>query len=389
MFGLLNLSFWGYVITTFAITHITIISVTLYLHRCQAHRAIELHPAVSHFFRLWLWLTTGMETKAWTAIHRKHHAHCEKEEDPHSPQILGLPKVLWQGAELYRKESINEATLEKFGKGTPDDWLEKNVYRKYSAKGILITLALDLILLGIPGLTIWAIQMMWIPFFAAGVINGIGHFWGYRNFECPDASTNIVPWGILVGGEELHNNHHTFGTSAKFSVKWWEFDLGWLYIKLLATFKLAKVRHLPPTLNTQANKTHIDTETVKALFYNRFQVMATYTKTVVLPTLKAEKRTSGLMQRAKHVLTRSEKLLNDTEKAKLETVLSNSSTLNLVYEYRQSLQGVWERTACSQQELLEALQTWCKQAEATGVEALKRFAQNIRHYGYQLHSQKG
>lgn len=233
--GLLHASGWQIVIYTLVMTHITIVGVTLYLHRCQAHRALELHAIPSHFFRLWLWMTTGMVTKQWAAIHRKHHAKCETEEDPHSPQTRGIKKVMWEGAELYRAESKNDETMEKFGHGTPDDWLEHNVYSKYSWQGVGLMLIIDVLLFGAIGLTIWAVQMAWIPFWAAGVVNGLGHFWGYRNYDCVDASTNLFPIGILIGGEEMHNNHHTFGTSAKFSAKWYEFDVGWMYIRILET----------------------------------------------------------------------------------------------------------------------------------------------------------
>ena len=274
LYGLLNLSFWGYVVATLILTHITIIGVTIYLHRYQAHRGLELHPLLSHFFRFWLWLTTGMVTKEWAAIHRKHHAKCETAEDPHSPQVKGLKKVLWEGAELYQEEAKNQETLERYGQGTPDDWLERNIYTRHSAKGIVLMLLIDLLLFGIPGITIWALQMAWIPFHAAGVINGIGHYWGYRNFECKDAARNIFPWAFWIGGEELHNNHHTFATSAKFSVKWWEFDIGWGYIKLFSLLKLAKVKRLPPKVKIVPNKTCVDIETVKAIITGRFQVMS-------------------------------------------------------------------------------------------------------------------
>ena len=231
--GLLPLPWWGYVVVALVMTHVTIAGVTIYLHRHSAHRALDLALPVSHFFRFWLWLTTGMVTKEWTAIHRKHHAKCETDEDPHSPQTRGIRTVFWQGAELYRAEAKNRETLDKYGKGTPDDWIERNLYTRYSWQGVGLMLAIDLVLFGPLGATIWAVQMLWIPVNAAGIINGIGHYWGYRNFASADASTNIVPWGILIGGEELHNNHHAYGSSAKFSSRWFEFDLGWCYIRIL------------------------------------------------------------------------------------------------------------------------------------------------------------
>lgn len=390
LYGLLNLSFWGYVVATLILTHITIAAVTIYLHRHQAHRALELHSTVSHFFRFWLWLTTGMRTQDWVAIHRKHHAKCETPDDPHSPQVLGLKKVLWEGAELYRAEAKNNETLERYSQGTPTDWVERKIYSPHSAKGILIMLGINLVLFGLPGLTIWAIQMMWIPFWAAGVVNGIGHYWGYRNFECLDAARNLIPWGIIIGGEELHNNHHTYATSAKLSVKPWEFDIGWLYIRTLEFFKLAKVKRLPPTLQVNPNKAHIDMDTVSALISNRFQVMARYSREVILPVWREEKDkarmlSNDLYRKAKVLLVRSESLVNEQDKQKIAQVLENHQALSLVYQYRLKLQDIWSRTTSSQRELLDSLQEWCKQAEATGVTALTNFAQRIRLYSMQKH----
>ena len=245
--GLTGFSAWQIVAYTLAVTHVTIAGVTIYLHRCQAHRALDLHPVVSHFFRFWLWLSTGMVTREWAAIHRKHHAKCETEQDPHSPQTRGLKKVLLEGSELYREESRNLETLQKYGHGTPDDWIERNLYTRFSFAGVYLTLALNVALFGVIGISVFAVQMLWIPIFAAGVINGLGHWWGYRSWDSPDASTNIAPWGILIGGEELHNNHHAFASSAKLSSKWYEFDIGWMYIRILSILGLATVRRVAPT----------------------------------------------------------------------------------------------------------------------------------------------
>jgi len=278
--GLLDLPWWGYVLTALALTHITIASVTIYLHRHQAHRALELHPVASHFFRFWLWLTTGTVTKEWASIHRKHHAKCETADDPHSPQILGIKKVLLEGAELYRKEAKNQETLEKYGRGTPDDWLERNLYSKHSMLGIMLMLVIDVLLFGPIGITVWAVQMIWIPVTAAGIINGAGHYWGYRNFQPADASTNIVPWGILIGGEELHNNHHAYIGSAKLSSKWYEFDIGWLYIRSLAALGLAKVKRVAPKVHLNTAKTVCDIDTLHAVMANRYEVMAKYAKSL-------------------------------------------------------------------------------------------------------------
>lgn len=383
LYGYLDLPWWGYVVYALVCTHITIAAVTIFLHRCQAHRALELHPAISHFFRAWLWLTTGMKTKAWAAIHRKHHAKCETEADPHSPQILGLKQVLFEGAELYKVEAKNSETLERYGKGTPDDWLERNVYTPHSGKGFFITLALNLFLLGIPGITVWAVQMMWIPFFAAGVINGVGHYWGYRNFECPDAATNIVPWGILIGGEELHNNHHTYPSSAKLSVKWWEFDIGWLYIKTLSLFGLAKVKRLPPKEKIIPGKNSVDSDTLTAVINNRFQLLAQYTKNVLMPIFNQEKanvENHGVLCGIKTSLIRDDSLVDESERKDLNNFLSKTQQLQTAYQFRRNLQDIWARTTASQKELIDALQDWCKQAEATRIKYLQDFVKYLRSY---------
>jgi len=383
-YGLLDLPWWGYIVSALILTHITIASVTIFLHRHQAHRALDLHPAISHFFRFWLWLTTGMETKAWAAIHRKHHAKCETEDDPHSPQIMGLSTVLKNGAELYRREGKNVETLERYGHGTPNDWLERNIYTPHSAKGLAIALLLDLLLFGVPGLTIWAIQMMWIPFFAAGIINGVGHYFGYRNFECPDAATNIVPWGILIGGEELHNNHHTYPTSAKFSVKWWEFDLGWLYIKTLSAFGLVKVKRTVPRPEIIPGKNQINITDLQAIIHNRIQVMTEYSKGVILPLFKQGKEKNsierGVWLRIKTALIRENAVIDEVWRRDLEQFLEKNKTLGIVYQFRTQLQSIWDRTTANQKELLEALQEWCRRAEATGIQKLQDFVCYLKGY---------
>lgn len=387
IFGALNLSFWGYVLATVILTQMTIASVTIYLHRNQTHRALTLHPIISHIFRFWLWITTGMITADWVAIHRKHHATTDVEGDPHSPIVMGIKKVFWEGAELYRAARKDREMISKYSHGTPDDWIERNVYSRYSSKGMFLMLFVDLFLFGVPGITIWAIQMMWIPVWAAGVVNGIGHYWGYRNFECPDAATNVFPWGFWIGGEELHNNHHTFASSAKFSVKWWEFDIGWMYIRLLSFLGLAKVKKLPPKLAEEQNKLHVDIETVKAVVSNRFQIMSHYYTDVLRPMLKQVKRNNietkqdkKLVHRAGVLLRRETELLSPKANTRLQALLERYEQLRVAYNYRQSLQNVWLKTATSQKELVESLQQWCKQAEESGVEALHKFAQQVKRY---------
>lgn len=353
--GLLpDLHWWQLVLVTLGLTHITIAAVTIFLHRAQAHRALQLGAIPSHFFRAWLWLTTGMVTREWVAIHRKHHAKCETTEDPHSPQTRGLNAVLWKGAWLYRQAAQNQETLEKYGKGTPDDWLERNLYAKYPWLGVTIMLVVDVALFGLAGLLIWAVQMIWIPFWAAGVINGLAHFWGYRNWNTNDASTNISPIGILIGGEELHNNHHAFASSARLSYHWYEFDIGWLYIRLLEMLGMAKVRKVAPRIRIRRDKPAVDVDTVTAVLGNRLQVLSNFMSQVVKPVTREELRRQG--------------------------ILAESQALQTVYQYQQRLHELWERTALSQEARLEAVQDWISNAEKTGVKALEEFAQRLRGY---------
>ncbi len=383
--GFLDLPVWALILITLALTHITIASVTIFLHRHQAHRALELHALPSHFFRFWLWLTTGMVTAEWVSIHRKHHAACETEADPHSPKCKGIDTVLWRGAELYREEAKNQATLDKYSQGTPNDWLERHVYRLRPMLGISIMLLIDLALFGAAGLTIWAVQMIWIPFFAAGVINGLGHWWGYRNFESRDMSTNISPWGILIGGEELHNNHHAYSSSAKLSSKWWEFDIGWLYIRSLEIVGLAKVKKVAPQGYYADAKQSVDLETVRAVVRNQLDVMAHYAKDVMLPVLKEEWRSADqscktMMAQARRLVIREQSLMDESARKRLGDLLKNYQQLAVVYQYREKLQAIWNRKATSHEQLVKALQEWCAQAEATGIKALQEFAGRLKGY---------
>ncbi|ABA59095.1 Fatty acid desaturase [Nitrosococcus oceani ATCC 19707] len=384
--GVLELSFWGYFAVTLVLTHLTIISVTVYLHRHQAHRALELHPAVSHCFRFWLWLTTGIVTKEWAAVHRKHHAKCETAEDPHSPRTVGIHKVLWQGASLYREAARDPQVTEKYGHGTPDDWLERNLYTKHSYAGIVLMLFINLGLFGVAGLVIWAVQMHWIPFFAAGVINGLGHYWGYRNYEVADASTNLLPWGILIGGEELHNNHHAYGSSAKLSSKWYEFDIGWLYIRVLAALKLARVKKVAPKLLIQPGKQWVDVDTLRAVVAHRFRLLTAYGREVMAPVLQEEAAHfsgNALYRRARNWLLRHEALMDAKAQQELSAMLKDNQRLETVYRFRQQLQALWSQAWSSQEALLYALQEWCRQAEESGIKALQDFALSLRGYSLQ------
>ncbi len=380
--GYLNWSWWQVLLITLLFTHITIASVTIFLHRCQAHRALELHAIPSHFFRFWLWLTTGMVTKQWAAIHRKHHAKCETVDDPHSPQVLGIDTVLARGAELYRAEAKNQETIDKFGHGTPDDWIEQNLYSRFQWQGVALMLIIDVILFGALGATVWAVQMLWIPITAAGIINGIGHYWGYRNYDCEDASTNIFPWGILIGGEELHNNHHTYATSAKLSNKWYEFDIGWLYIRTLEIAGLAKVKKLPPkpVLAEVASASEV---TLQAVIANRYEVMARYSK-ALRQTFDAEvahvRELASQYSDQRSWLYKDEAKLSAEEKTRLENLMASNKAVKLMVEMRRDLASLWERSHTTKEQLTAQLQAWCQRAEASGMVGLQEFSLRLRRY---------
>ncbi|MCU0933465.1 MAG: fatty acid desaturase [Thiobacillaceae bacterium] len=381
--GLIELPWWGYVLVALALTHVTIASVTIFLHRAQAHRALDLHPVVSHFFRFWLWLTTGIVTKEWASIHRKHHAKCETAEDPHSPQVLGIRKVLLEGAELYRAEAKNQDTLERYGRGTPDDWLEHKLYTPHSSLGIALMLVIDVALFGPIGLSIWAVQMLWIPLFAAGVINGLGHYWGYRNFACEDASTNILPWGILIGGEELHNNHHAYGSSARLSNRWYEFDIGWAYIRILEIFGLASVKKVAPKVRWGEIKHFCDADLLHAIITHRYDVLTRYSRSMKRAYAQELSNMRGALPdlaRVRRWLNLDQNALKPLEKAELLSVLAQNERLKTLYQMRQELTALWGRSTASSEQLVRQLQDWCQRAEASGIEALARFSLRLRSY---------
>ncbi|MFL6551620.1 MAG: fatty acid desaturase [Povalibacter sp.] len=385
LYGLLNLSFWGYVAVTFVMIQITFMGVTLYLHRDATHRSLDLHPALRHLFRFWLWMSSGIVTREWVAVHRKHHARCETEEDPHSPVIYGLKKVLLEGAELYQVEARNPETVEKFGRGTPDDWMERNVYLRYRNMGILLMVIVDLLLFGVPGIIMIAAQMLANPLMAAGVVNGIGHYYGYRNFECPDAARNVMPWGFLVAGEELHNNHHAFPSSAKFSVQRWEFDIGWLYICVFRFFGLARVIRVAPEPARVAPRKHIDLDTVRAVIVNRMHVLREYSRNVTIPVFREQLRAAGgqLSRRVKKLLVREPVLLDQAAQSKLKEVLANNQALQTVHEFRERLRVLWNGSNMSNESLLQHLKDWIAQAEASGIQVLQDFAARLRGYALQ------
>jgi len=386
--GLLDCSLWGYIAVTLALTHITIASVTIFLHRYQAHNALTLHPVVSHFFRFWLWLTTGMVTREWVAVHRKHHAKCETADDPHSPQVKGLWKVLLGGVVLYRTATLDTEALDHYGNGTPSDWLERHVYGRYPLLGITVMAVVDILLFGIAGVIIFAVQMVWIPFWAAGVINGLGHYRGYRNFETTDASRNLSPIGLLIGGEELHNNHHAYAQSARLSNKWWEFDVGWLYIRTLALLGLAQVRRVAPKVRIARGRQVVDLETLRAIVRDRYHVLTLYGRKVIRPVVRAEHRASHgagrtLLRRVRKLMTREDIALDARALATLNEVLQRSHSLATVYRFKAQLKELWTHTASDGACRVERLKSWCAEAEGSGIKALQDFAGVLRGYTLQ------
>ena len=387
--GVFDLPWWGLVIVALVLTHITIAGVTIFLHRHQAHRALDLHPIPSHFFRFWLWMTTGMVTKEWASVHRKHHAKCETPEDPHSPQIYGIGRVLFGGVFLYVKESHNAETMERYGAGTPDDWVERNVYSRFAVLGLTLMGLFDVAMFGwIPGLAILATQIVWIPFWAAGVINGIGHYWGYRNFACADTSTNIVPWGILIGGEELHNNHHAYATSAKLSNKWYEFDIGWVYICILEMLGLAQVKKVAPRMRLAEAKSTVDLEMLQSVITHRYEVLARYAQSLKQTYRDEVEKLKALAPNDVPSLLRIKSLIHrdddrswsDAMRASLAEGLAKSKAVATVYSMRKELIALWERSTASREQLTKQLEDWCHRAEQSGIVPLVQFAQRLRRY---------
>lgn len=388
--GLFDLSVVQLIVVALVLTHITIASVTIFLHRCQAHRALELGAIPSHFFRFWLWLTTGMITREWAAIHRKHHAKCETEEDPHSPQILGINRVLWGGVFLYVKESRIPETMERYGHGTPDDWIERHLYTPHERIGVTLMALINIALFGlVPGMLVWLVQMIWIPFWAAGVINGLGHFVGYRTFQSKDASTNLVPWGILIGGEELHNNHHAYATSARLSNRWFEFDIGWFYIRILELLGQAKVKNVAPMLKLDRSKTECDLATLQAVITHRYDVLAKYARYLAELTqqelhelsqhmaLPSGTASYAAIQRFLH---REPEQLNEGERAAVGQVLAHSTALKTIYQMREELVSIWTKTNLTREQLLAQLQEWCQRADQSDIAGLRRFSRHLRCY---------
>lgn len=386
--GLTGAGLGAIAIYLLVVTQLTILAVTLYLHRSQAHRGVDFHPAIAHFFRFWSWLTTSMVTKQWVAIHRKHHARCETEEDPHSPMVYGIRKVFWQGVELYRTASRDTAAIEKYGRGTPDDWIERHVYSRYPELGPTLMALISVALFGVGGMAVWAIQMAWIPFWAAGVVNGLGHWWGYRNFESSDTSTNLTPWGVWIGGEELHNNHHAFPSSAKFALRKFEFDLGWAVICGLERLHLAKVLRVAPSLDQRPNVNLPDIETLRALLTHRFHAMTDYYRAVILPTLREEAASAGdnikaVPVRLRRALADGGRWLDGEGRERLAALVERRPTLQTVCEFRARLVALMEQRG--PESALSGLQQWVREAEQSGIRVLQAYAARLKGYAVGAH----
>ena len=387
--GLVGLGWPGLLVVLLVFTQLTIFSVTLYLHRSQAHRGVDFHPALNHFFRFWTWLTTSMITREWVAIHRKHHAKVETEEDPHSPQTRGIGKVFWQGVELYREARADRPSIEQYGKGAPDDWIERHLYTPHANLGPVVLAVVNLVLFGLPGIALWAIQMAWIPFWAAGVVNGLGHWWGYRNFESADTSTNLTPWGVWIGGEELHNNHHAFPSSARFSMRRWEFDIGWAAIKGLEKIGLAKVLRVAPSLDIRPNIAVPDGETLRALLSHRFQAMTDYQRNVLKPALREEAAAAGarlrelLPRRMRRGLVDDGRWLKPEAREQLRSWVSQRPRIQALVEHRARLAALLEARSHDAAERLHQLQAWCRDAEASGIRTLQDYAARLKGYSLQ------
>ena len=383
--GLTHAGWLGKLIYFFVVTQLTIFAVTLYLHRSQTHRGVDFHPVLAHWFRFWSWMSTGMITKEWVAIHRKHHAKCETDEDPHSPKFFGINTVLWKGVDLYRVASTDTTAIEKYGLGTPNDWIERHVYSRSAYAGPTLMFVTNILLFGIWGVAISALQMIWIPFWAAGVVNGIGHWWGYRNFETADMATNLTPWGFFIGGEELHNNHHAFPSSAKFALRRFEFDIGWAAIRLFEMLGLAKVLRVAPSLDVRPNVQLPDAETLKALLSHKFEVMTDYFRGVIAPTLREEATNAGngiaaIPRRLRRALGNGGRWLDNASRERMAALVEHRPTLRTVCDFRARLATVLERNSGGAEAMLHSLSEWCREAEATGIHALAEFSARLRGY---------
>ncbi len=382
-YGLIELPWWGYVLVTLVTIETMFLGVTLYLHRDQSHGGLILHPALRHVFRFWLWFSSAAITREWVAVHRRHHAFADQPGDPHSPVIFGLKRVLFEGYELYAVAAHDPETLRTYGRGTPDDWLERHVYAGRPYTGIAVFVALHLLLFGVPGIIMMAVHLSAQPFFAAGVINGLGHALGYRSFEMPSTATNLLPWGLLLGGEELHNNHHAFPRSARFAVQRWEIDIGWLWIRLFRSVGLARVRWEAPRPNSPGAPRELDAETLNELFTHRMHVLRAYTRHVVLPVCRelARREPRGALPRGMtRLLIRHPAVLAEEARRRLPELLEKYEVLRRVVDSRETLQQLWNETAANQGRALAQLREWCRRAEESGIGALRDFAHRLPGY---------
>ncbi len=382
--GLTGATWTTWLVYILIVTQLTVFTVTLFLHRNQTHRGVDFHPAVSHFFRFWCWLTTGMVTKEWVAVHRKHHARVETVDDPHSPRVYGIKEVFWNGVALYRRAAANKEDLEKYGRGTPDDWIEHHLYTRHPYWGPILMLIIDSALFGVVGVAIWAVQMLWIPFWGAGFVNGVGHWSGYRNFATSDTSTNLMPWGFWIGGEELHNNHHAFPSSAKFALRKWEFDIGWAVICGLNAMGLARIVRVAPSLDVRPNVKLPDAETLRAVLTHRFQALTDYHRQVILPTLNEETLRRGdntrplLPGRLRRALVDGGRWLDRDGRERLNAMVARRPTLATVCGFRARLVTLMEQRGTDR--ALNGLQQWVNEAEQSGIRALQEFARHLKGY---------
>ena len=381
-YGLVELPLWGYALVTFLTIQTMFLGVTLYLHRDQSHGGLILHPALRHVFRFWLWFSSGAVTKQWVAVHRRHHALADRQGDPHSPVVFGLRRVVFEGYELYRDAARDPETLRNYGRGTPEDWIERHLYSRHPYLGLVLFSAAHLLLFGVPAIMMLAVHLAAQPFFAGGIINGLGHAVGYRSFEMPTTATNLVPWALLLGGEELHNNHHAFPRSARFSVQRWEIDVGWLWIRLFSALGLAKARWIAPRPHFERRRRDLDADTVDALFVNRMHVLRDYARRVVLPVCRelARREGRGVPVIAPKLLIRHPALLAEEARRKLRELLERYEVLRRVIEYRDSLQQLWNGTSANQARAVAQLREWCRRAEASGIRALREFALALPAY---------
>lgn len=383
-YGLIRLPLWGYVLSTFVMVQVMFLGISLYLHRDQSHGALALHPAVRHFFRFWLWFCAATVTRQWVAVHRRHHAFPDRAGDPHSPVVFGLARVMLQGYELYAAAARDPDILRNYGRGTPDDWIERNVYSRFPVVGISLCITVQMVAFGIPAITMLAVQLVAQPLFAAGIINGLGHCFGYRSYEVPHSATNIVPWGLLIAGEELHNNHHAFPASPRFSVQPWEIDAGWFFIRLLRAAGLARTGTVAPLPKIAQGRTSMDVDTARALFSHRMHVLRDYRRRVIQPVFRqllCEQESQALLSRSdSQLLIRHPSLLDAQGSQRLHELLGHYAVLRAIVEFHTRLQWLWDGKSPTDAHALQDLCALCADGEGSPIPALRRFARRLPTY---------